>query len=145
MGAFPDRQMAGNPHLPSNRNRVFQLCTASYSGLGNENTIAPQTNVVPDLHQIIDPATSANNGIGAASPIHRRISTNFNMVFYHDTSKLRHGQKLCLIVSKSKTCFAYSYTRIKTDAVTHNTIKNRHQGTNMTIISNNDTRPDNSI
>src|SRR5690606_41929118 len=60
--------------------------------LRNHDAAAPQPDVVPDLHQIINHAAGSDHGIGRASTIYGRISADLAIVADQHPPELRNLQ-----------------------------------------------------
>lgn len=77
--------MAGEATLPGDENVIAQLRRARYADPRNEQTMLPDSHVVPDLHQIIDLCSLSDHGFaqgraidrGAGSDLDRDVGAEF--------------------------------------------------------------------
>ena len=67
--------------LATQRAVVAERRRAGERSVRAQHAAAADVHVVPDLHQVVDLGTRANNCIWASATVNCRIGTNFNVIF----------------------------------------------------------------
>jgi hypothetical protein len=73
-------QMAGEPALSSDHDKIVEPSTPGNPYLTSQNTTSPESDVVPDLHQIINHRAWPNHGIGTRPSIDCSVGADVHIV-----------------------------------------------------------------
>ena len=87
--AAADRQVAGEPGLPSHHDKIAEPGAARDADLAGQDAAAAEHDIVPDLHQIIDHRARADDRVMPRAAVDRRIGADIDIVADHDPPELR--------------------------------------------------------
>ena len=104
--------MAGETSLPSDHDKIVELCTSGNSDLTGKNAAPPEDDVVPDLDQIINHRAGADNRVIPGSPIDRRIGADIDIVANDDPSELWDFDRHICIGSEAEPRLANADPRV---------------------------------
>jgi hypothetical protein len=79
--------------LSTQLNTVSDLATSRDTSLRNDYAPFSNSDVVPDLYQIINPRPGANNRVRPGAAIYRAVCTDFNMILNQDSPELRDSHR----------------------------------------------------
>jgi len=115
--------MAGDSTLAGENYIVAQRGAAGNSGLSDDDTASTHLNVVPDLNQIINPATVADDGVRPGAAVDCRIGADFDVVADDDTTELRDGNRPTAVGGKSEAIFANSNAGKQANPIAQDTVR----------------------
>ena len=90
--AFANVKVPGEAGLAGDNDRVIEFGASGDSGLGDDHAPAPQLDVVPDLHQIINHAAGTDYGVRARAPVDRGVGADFDVVMDDHAADLGDAQ-----------------------------------------------------
>src|SRR5262249_19654191 len=90
-GAAPDRQVTGKPALPADHDEVAELGASRYPDLRHDDATPADRHVVPDLDQIINHRTVADDRVRPGAAVDRRIGADLDIIADDDAAELRHA------------------------------------------------------
>src|SRR5262249_10158128 len=108
--ALADPKMARKPTLRSNDHVVFQDGRAGNSRLRNDYATLSKFYVVPDLHQIINPAAFADDCVGSCAAIDRGVGADLDVICNHYPAELGHLYVPCGIGGEAESVLADACT-----------------------------------
>src|ERR1700761_6089338 len=85
--------MPGHGSLAADLDKILEDCRAGYTDLRYNHTAASNSNVVADLHEIINSGSGTDNGVARRSPVDRAVGPDLHVVLDDDTTKLRNAEK----------------------------------------------------
>src|SRR5262249_44474079 len=88
LGSGPYADMSYGPALTAHCNEVFQNRASRYPGLGSNNTVAPDDNVMSNLNKIVDLCPLADDSILQRAPVDGCVGANFHVVLNDDAAGL---------------------------------------------------------
>src|SRR5688572_6978369 len=87
--AFSNRDVATHAGLPTENDIILELGAAGDSDLGTKKAVPTDHHVVPDLHQIVDFRSLADDRAAEPRPIDCGVRTNLNIVADRNNADLR--------------------------------------------------------
>src|SRR5262249_55927570 len=105
-GAAPHRQVTGKAALPADHHEIVELRAPRDAGLRHQHAAATNRHVVPDLDQIINHRTVADDGVGPGAAVDRRIGADLDIVADDDAAELRDADMAARIGGEAEAVLA---------------------------------------
>ncbi|PPR22034.1 MAG: hypothetical protein CFH40_01437, partial [Alphaproteobacteria bacterium MarineAlpha10_Bin3] len=141
----PDPQMPGNSDLGRDDDIIFQDRAAADANLRDNDASLSDTDVVTDLHKIINHRSVADHRVGAGTPVHGRVRADFDIVPDDHAAKLRHLDVPGGIDREAKATLPDPNARMNEGARTDIAMAERCIGANRRIGADLDRLPDHHI
>ena len=126
--------MIDDPNTTAQHDPLADSGTSGYPGLRRNNRILPHNDVVRDLNQVVDLATSADDGSPQCRSVDRCVSPYLHIVFYFNDPHLRYFKPLIPFPCIPKTIAADNNPRMQYDS-----------GANATAVVDDDIRMKHAI
>ena len=82
--------MIVDPNTRTEHHEIFQDGATGYSDLRDQDAMAANRHVVPDLHQVIDLGTLADHGVADGAAVDHGPCADLDIVLNDDAAELRH-------------------------------------------------------
>src|SRR6266550_3963756 len=89
-GAPPDRHVVGEPRLAGEEDIILDMRAPRDPRLARDKAARADPTVVPDLHEVVDLGSRADDGVVNAAPVYCRIGSDLHIVADDATAHLRH-------------------------------------------------------
>ena len=142
---LPDVQMAGEPALPADHDKVIEPRAPGDADLTGKDATPTENHVVPDLHQIINHRAWADHSIVPGSAIYSGVRADVDIVADHDPAELRDLDRSDRIGREAEPVLADPHSRVQHDARSYQTMAQRHIGADPAIIADLDAGGDDAI
>src|SRR5262245_57729791 len=116
LGAGADMKVAGKSDLSADNHVIVQPRRTGNSGLRHDDAAAPEADVVPDLHQIVDHAARSDDRVAGAAAIDAGIGADLGVLAEQDAPELRHLDVAPAIGREAKPVLADAHAGIDGDA-----------------------------
>jgi len=109
-------QMAGEPTLSPNHDKIVEPSAPGYPDLTGENAASPENDVVPDLDQIINHRAWTDHGVGPRPPIDRGVGAYVHIIADHDSSELRDFDRTRWVGRETEPFLTDPHARVQHDS-----------------------------
>ena len=123
--------MIGNSTLPAEHDKIAQRGAAGYSRLRNNHAMPAYMDVVPNLHEIINLRSLADDGIAQRAAIDRDAGANFHLVLHDHAAELRNLDVAMPVAGKAETRLADLRSRQDQQLVAQTGMGNRYVATDL--------------
>ena len=144
-GAFADPQVTAQPTLAPDHDMIPEAGAARDSHLGDNDASASETDVVPDLHQIINPAAVADHGIGSGTAVDGGIGADLHVVADDHPAELGNREMSVLRGDKAETILTDAHAGGQPHPHADDAAPQRRRGTDSAIVTDHDARADDRI
>ena len=107
-------------HLRSDRRR------AGDTGLGDNDAVGADADIMPDLHQVIDMHAGADHGVLRRTAVDGGVGADLRAVADQHAAQLRHGQEAFLAHGEAEPVLADARPRKQHHAVADDGVRHRH-------------------
>src|SRR5665213_1639182 len=125
--ARADLDMTDRSGLSADGDKVAKPGTAGNTGLGHQDAISSDLNVVRHLNQIVDHGAAADHRVRAGAAIDRGIGANLDIVADDDTAQLRDLDEALGIDGKPEAVLPDATAREQSDPRADDGIGDRDQ------------------
>ena len=94
---WSDCDVPDDPNLATERRILADLCAATNTILGDDNTVFANDDVVADLHEVVDLSAFADHGVALRAPVNRAVCPNLDIVRDHHAADLRDFSVMILV------------------------------------------------
>ena len=122
LDAITNIEVTGQADLPAHGHEITYRRAARNAGHGGDHTTTPQFHVVPDLHQIINPASGTDHGIAHGASVNGRIGADIAIIADQDTPYLGYFYMPARVYRKAETILADPPARVQCHPVANLTM-----------------------
>src|SRR5579875_1207349 len=143
--AIADGQMTCQAALASYHDIIAEPRTAGNANLRDDHAAAPDLHVVPDLHEIINHGTRADDRIRPRAAVDGRIRAHFDIVADDNPPELRYFDGRIGIGREAEPFLADTHAGIKLDARPDDAVAQGRVGPDAHIVAEDDRRADHGV
>ncbi len=132
--------MAGNTALASDRDEISKLRAARNTRLRDDDATASQLDVVPDLDQVVYPATGTYGGVVHMTAVDGRIGANDTTVADDHPANLRYPEMAGRVHRKAEAILADLGARQQGYPRANQAMGDDHAGVQVTRFAQNHAR-----
>ncbi|MCY1374038.1 hypothetical protein D9M69_613500 [compost metagenome] len=128
--------MIGKAYATADHGLITDNATSRNTAKCGYNAKSAKSDIMPDLHQIIDLSALTDYRVVQSATINRGIGTDFNIILKNNASKLRHFFKTSGARHIAKAILHDTNTRMQGHAITDHCKLNSYTRRNIAIATN---------
>src|SRR5579875_413823 len=145
LGARADIEMTDETALTADHHEVAQPGAAGNSCLRDEHALAPDPDVVPDLHEIINHRARADDGVGAGAAVDGGVGADLDVVADDHPAELRHLDEGFLIGREAEAVLAEPRAGIDAHTVAYQAVADAGVGADAHVVAEHHARADHRV
>ena len=133
------------PDLAADDDEIPELGRAGDADLGDDDAMAPDDDVVPDLHEIINFGALADDRVLKGAAIDGRIGADLDVVLDDDAADLRHLEVAAAAHGEAEAVLADAHARMDDDAVADQGVGDASPGPDVAVAADGDAIADDGV
>ena len=130
-----DFEVISDAHLSAHHDAIVYASASGNANLGANHAAASNTDVVSNMHQIIENSARADHRVARCSTVYGAVGSNLNIILDDDAAELKHPHKPIRSGHKAEALRSDRYTSLDFDAPPDQRVTDTCVGADLRIVA----------